>query len=62
MYRTLLLTHNRNSFTINIFKALREGQTKTECTYSLTDDGVFDSIDATGKHGEGQRSVEAEVQ
>lgn len=35
---------------------------KTECTYRLTDDGVFDSIDATGKHGEGQRSVEAEVQ
>lgn len=28
----------------------------------MTDDGVFDSIDATGKHGEGQRRMETEVE
>lgn len=28
----------------------------------MTDDGVLDSIDATGKHGEGQSRVEAEVE
>ena len=35
---------------------------KRECTYGLTDDRVFDSIDATGKHSEGQGRVEAEVE
>lgn len=33
-----------------------------ECTYRLTDDGVFDSIDAAGEHGKGQSRVEAEVE
>lgn len=35
---------------------------KRECTYCLTDDGVFDSIDAAGKHSEGQSRVETEVE
>lgn len=35
---------------------------KRECTYCLTDDGVFDSIDAAGKHSEGQRRMETEVE
>lgn len=35
---------------------------KRECTYCLTDDGVFDSIDAAGKHSKGQRRVETEVE
>lgn len=35
---------------------------KRECTYCLTDDGVFDSIDAAGEHSEGQRCVETEVE
>lgn len=35
---------------------------KRECTYCLTDDGVFDSIDAASKHSEGQRCVETEVE
>lgn len=35
---------------------------KRECTYCLTDDGVFDSIDAAGKHSEGQSCVETEVE
>lgn len=35
---------------------------KRECTYCLTDDGVFDSIDAAGEHSEGQRRVETEVE
>lgn len=35
---------------------------ESACTHRLTDDGVFDAIDATGEHGEGQRRVEAEVQ
>lgn len=28
----------------------------------MTDDGVFDSIDAAGEHGKGQSRVEAEVE
>ena len=43
-------------------KSTRSGQMKRECTYCLTDDRVFDSIDATGKHSEGQSRVEAEVE
>lgn len=35
---------------------------KRECTYCLTDDGVFDSIDAAGKHSKGQSRVETEVE
>lgn len=35
---------------------------KRECTYCLTDDGVFDSIDAPGKHSKGQSRVETEVE
>lgn len=35
---------------------------KRGCTYCLTDDGVFDSIDAAGKHGEGQSRLETEVE
>jgi hypothetical protein len=35
---------------------------KRQCTYCLTDDGVFDSIDASGKHSEGQSRVETEVE
>lgn len=35
---------------------------KSVHTHRLTDDGVFDSVDAAGEHGEGQRRVEAEVQ
>lgn len=35
---------------------------KRECTYCLTDDGVFDSIDAAGKHSEGQSRVETEIE
>lgn len=33
-----------------------------ECTYRLTDDGVFDSIDAAGEHSKGQSRVETEVE
>lgn len=33
-----------------------------ECTYRLTDDGVFDSIDAAGEHSKGQSCVETEVE
>lgn len=44
------------------WKVSRAGQMKRECTYCLTDDGVFDSIDATSKHSEGQRRVETEVE
>lgn len=33
-----------------------------KCTYRLTDDGVFDSIDAAGKHSKGQGCVETEVE
>lgn len=35
---------------------------KREGTYCLTDDGVFDSIDAAGKHSKGQSRVETEVE
>lgn len=35
---------------------------ETECTYRLTDDGVFDSIDAAGEHSKGQSRVETEVE
>lgn len=35
---------------------------ETECTYRLTDGGVFDSIDAAGEHGKGQGRVETEVE
>lgn len=43
-------------------KALRVEWMKRECTYCLTDDGVFDLIDAAGKHSKGQSRVEAEVE
>lgn len=43
-------------------EAGRARRMEEECTYCLTDDGVFDSIDAAGKHSKGQRRVEAEVE
>jgi hypothetical protein len=57
----------KQTFMINILKEkgkknTTSGQMKRECTYCLTDDRVFDSIDATGKHSEGQSRVEAEVE
>lgn len=38
------------------------GWMERECTYRLTDDGVFDSIDAASKHSKGQSRVETEVE
>lgn len=38
------------------------GWMKGECTYRLTDNGVFDSIDAAGEHSKGQSRVETEVE
>lgn len=35
---------------------------RRECTYCLTDDAGFGSIDAAGKHSKGQSRVETEVE
>lgn len=54
-----------DTFTISFLESFESGakkKRKKECTYCLTDDGVFDSIDATSKHSEGQGRVETEVE
>lgn len=41
---------------------MKRAQMKRHETHGLADDGVFDSVDASGEHGERQGRVEAEVE